>query len=287
MDLKQYASLGISCAALRLSDVTEPILWSGFPKLSQPQAAAIVNKLLALVAEGYTVVSWNGCSFDFWVLATESGLIEDCAALALHHIDLMMQVTFTAGHYLGFEKALRGAGLSGKKKEVTLRDGSRLMEMTDGEAPRLWARGESDAVLSYLRQDVDQLLMLAFEIRRCQFVSWTSNSGRRCTLEIPQLLPASACFGIPEPDTSWMSNPPRRESFVDWIPRWQSRVSDYTVTALRGVSRAGANPSGASKAGAQRSRYEQPARPRGCMSVLSMAIGACILCVLVIIAIIL
>ena len=65
----------------------------------------------------------------------------------------MLLVTFQKGYYLGLDKALHGAGLSGKLKKVALSDGTILMEMDGAMAPALWARGEYEAVLTYLRQD--------------------------------------------------------------------------------------------------------------------------------------
>lgn len=223
-DLKAHAPLGISCAAVALSDRPEPIFWQGTPQLSAAEAGALVRDLQALVADGYTLLTWNGCNFDFWVLAQESGLLHECGALALDHVDLMMIVTFTKGHFLGLERALKGAGLAGKKKVVKLNDGSVLTEMSGALAPELWARGEQQAVLEYLADDVVMPLKLAEIVARRKEIRWTSGGGKPQSCPVPQLYSARECFWLPKPDTAWMSEPPKREQFVEWIPGWQAEI---------------------------------------------------------------
>ena len=221
-DLKQHMPLGISCAAIALSDTEEPEVWSGSPQLTADECGKLVDRLQALVAAGYTLVTWNGASFDFFVLAQESGRTEACGQLALSHADLMVMVTFSKGYYLGLDKALAGAGLQGKVKNVALRDGTILSDMSGAQAPALWKAGEHEAVLAYLKGDVAQLLALAEVVQRTRSIRWLSNSGKPQSVRVNKLLTVSECFQIPAPDTSWMSNPPARSSFVNWIPGWQS-----------------------------------------------------------------
>ena len=223
-DLKQHTPLGISCAAIALSDAEEPEVWSGSPQLTADECGQLVDRLQALVAAGYTIVTWNGASFDFSVLAQESGRIEDCGELALGHADLMLLVTFSKGWYLGLDKALAGAGLKGKVKNVALRDGTILADMSGAQAPALWKAGEHEAVLAYLKGDVAQLLALAEVVQRTHTIRWLSNSGKPQSVRVKTLLTVSECFQIPEPDTSWMSNAPSRSSFVNWIPGWANKV---------------------------------------------------------------
>ncbi len=73
----------------------------------------LVHDLQKLVKNGYTLLTWNGAGFDFQVLAQESGLFEECGELALHHIDMMLLVTFRKGWLLPLQKALEGACLEG------------------------------------------------------------------------------------------------------------------------------------------------------------------------------
>jgi hypothetical protein len=216
-DWRSQTPLGITCAAVALTDKDDPLYWYGKPMMTQHECRELVAALQQLVKSGYTLLTWNGSSFDFAVLAEESGMYRECAELNAKHIDMMMIVTFTKGYFLGLQKALIGAGLSGKLKHVTLNDGSPLTEMNGALAPKLWAQGEYNAVLAYLRDDVMQPLRLAEIIESKKAIHWTSNAGKPQCVLVPKLLTVEECFSIPEPDTSWMASPPRRAQFVGWM----------------------------------------------------------------------
>src|SRR5690349_8936553 len=111
------------------------MLWQGIPQLSKDECRKLVRDLTACVASGYTLVTWNGCSFDFRVLAQESGMLEECGQLALNHIDLMMIVTFNKGWFLGLDKALSGAGITSKVRQLTLSTGEIITNMNGALAP--------------------------------------------------------------------------------------------------------------------------------------------------------
>lgn len=214
-----HAPLGITCAALGLSDAAEPRFFSAAPQLSREACVEMVHVLQQVVKDGYTLVTWNGTAFDFAVLSQESNMPRECAELALAHVDLMVIVTFKRGHYLGLQKALDGAGFPGKLHEVKLNDGTIDKEMTGKRAPELWAKGEYSAVLSYLREDVMPLLELADFVERKKQIRWTSNKGYPNSVEIKKLYTVRECFAFPLPDTSWMSiDPPQREKFIEWMP---------------------------------------------------------------------
>ncbi len=223
-DLKAHAPLGIACAGIALSDSDDVDIWSGSPQMSVGECCDLVGRLRQLTDDGYTLVTWNGASFDFFVLAHESGMFEECGDLALGHIDLMVAVTFSKGYYLGLDTALAGAGLQTKLKNVRLNDGSILSDMSGSQAPALWKAGEKDAVVAYLTGDVTQLLALASSVESSKMIRWNSRRGKPQFVRLEKGHTVRECFQIPEPDTSWMSNPPRRSSFVDWIPGWGSKV---------------------------------------------------------------
>jgi hypothetical protein len=216
-DWRSATPLGITCAAVALSDKPDPIFWFGKPQMTREECCALVSGLQDLVKDGYTLLTWNGSSFDFAVLAEESGMYKECAELNAGHIDMMMIVTFSKGYFLGLQKALVGAGLSGKLKHVTLKDGTPLTEMNGALAPKMWAQGEYDAVLAYLRDDVLQPLRLAEIIESTKVIRWSSNAGKPQCVLVPKLLTVEECFHIPEPDTSWMTSPPKRRQFVEWM----------------------------------------------------------------------
>jgi hypothetical protein len=148
----------------------------------------------------------------------ESGMHEECAELALTHIDAMLFVTFQKGYFLSLQKAAVGAGLQGKQKTVTLRDGTIITDMSGGKAPQLWAEGEYDAVINYLKEDVVQLMQLIKKIDISRSLNWISNSGKPIRVNVPKLYTVAECFTFPEPDVSWMQDPPKRSDFIDWMP---------------------------------------------------------------------
>ncbi len=218
-----FAPLGITCAAVALSDSDEVKFWHNGSQLDKNQCVDLVHDLQKLVKDGYHIITWNGAGFDFQVLAQESGLFKECGKLALHHIDMMLLVTFQKGWFLSLQKALEGACLTGKLKKVVLSDGSEIDDMDGSKAPRLWADGEHTAVLEYLREDVVQPLRLAQDILRCGFIRWVSERGNLMEVRT-KLVNVLKCFKIPEPDVSWMSDPPKREDFVSWIPNYGKNI---------------------------------------------------------------
>ena len=70
-DWRDYRPLGITCAAVCLSDVLQPMIWHGtnadgsIADLMQPsELHDLVRYLMNLVAQGYTIVTWNGLGFE-------------------------------------------------------------------------------------------------------------------------------------------------------------------------------------------------------------------------------
>ena len=220
---RDFSPLGITCAACALGGGSEPRLWQGVPRLTREEGRGLVRDLMGLVDQGFTLVTWNGCGFDFAVLAEETGMVDECAELAMGHVDMMLIVTFTKGHRLALQTALLGAGLPGKLKAVRLSDGTLVEDMDGARAPGLWAAGEHEAVLAYLRQDVAQTLELAHAVLRTKAIRWTSKRGLRQQVLCPKLLTARECLKIPEPDTSWMDAAPKRTDFLDWMPAYAAR----------------------------------------------------------------
>lgn len=216
-DWAEHPDLGISCAAVAFDDQPEVQIWSGVPRLDHLAAQRMARELIGLQEQGYRFVTWNGCGFDFRVLAQETGMDEEMAQLARGHIDLMLMVTFSKGHFLGLQKALVGAGMAGKLKRVQLSDGSWIDEMEGSQAPVLWARGEQEAVLAYLEQDVRQQLALAQWVQANREIRWISGAGNPQAAPFQKLLTVEECFELPEPDTSWMRDPPSREQFTAWM----------------------------------------------------------------------
>ena len=209
--------VGISCAGIAYSD-TRPIDMIHCPgKISQEHAELIVELLSECVDEGYTIITWNGCGFDFRILAEESGMIEECAALAMNHVDMMLLVTFQKGYYLGLDPALLGMGVEGKLHEVTLSDGSIVDDFSGAQVPELWSAGEYDAVLTYLKSDIERPLELARRIIRDKEIRWISAKGNPMRCAVQKFWTVKECFKLPTPKTSWMTDPPTRHQFVEWM----------------------------------------------------------------------
>lgn len=198
-DWKAYRPLGISCAAVHLSDRDNVETWQAYGRLRMPhyQAETLVSILEGLVLRGYTLLAWNGLGFDFDVLAEESGQYGRCKALALDSVDPMFQLVAERGHYLGLETAATGLALPGKVKAVKLNDGTTLEGMHGGMAPKLWAAGETEAVLFYLRQDVRVTTRVAEAILQRGSLPWTSSRGRGMVHQMKSLLTVRQCLELP------------------------------------------------------------------------------------------
>ena len=120
-DWRSCRPLGISCAATLLGDADQPKLWHGgkertcpADRMSREDAAALVRYLSKQVAEGYTLLTWNGVGFDLDVLAEESGMFDRCRVLALGHVDMMFHVLCRLGYGVSLDAAARGMGVDGK-----------------------------------------------------------------------------------------------------------------------------------------------------------------------------
>lgn len=219
-----HAPLEIACVGTARGDdngvlintiLLHPVGFSGC--ISQPVAQDVVRHLQGLVRKGYTIVTWNGASFDFRVLAEASLLHDECVELALNHWDMMLQVTVIAGHWLGLQKALCGASLPGKLEVVELSTGEKYYGMDGAAAPSLWQDGEYNAVLQYQEVDVQQELALAYEIHKHQIVWYCSTCGIRKIL-LGEPATVQDCLNMPErTPPHWVTNPPNKFEMVEWM----------------------------------------------------------------------
>jgi hypothetical protein len=140
---KPHRPLGICCAAALPVDAGQAIVWHGktptgspAPRLSQREARQIVEELMRLVAEGYTLLTWNGLGFDLDVLGEEAESPQPCRALALDHVDMMFHVFCERGFPVALDKAAGALGIPGKPPG-----------MSGVLAPRLWAQGRFQEVI--------------------------------------------------------------------------------------------------------------------------------------------
>jgi hypothetical protein len=212
-DLLAHRPLGIACAAAVVSGEAEPLTWHGMhdgkpsAQMSRAEACFMIEQLKSLAKEGYTLVTWNGLSFDFDVLAEESGLPSECAELALGHVDMMFHTVCQLGHRLSLGKAAEGLGVGEKTG-------------SGSDAPAMWADGRCDEVLRYNVQDARLTLAVAEESQRRRQLVWITARGRARSMPLSRgwCCVRDACR-IPLPDTSWMDDPPSRADFMKWLPR--------------------------------------------------------------------
>jgi hypothetical protein len=90
-------------------------------------------------------------------------------------------------------------------------------------APSLWAAGEYDAVIEYLRQDCQTTLDIAYralEVGELAWVSGKRDTPRWIVLDSDEdgfVLPTvRECLEWRVPDTSWMDEPKRRQQVMEW-----------------------------------------------------------------------
>jgi hypothetical protein len=187
------------------------------PYITVETAKRLVHRLQDYHNQGYSIFAWNGCDFDLKVLGYYSGLVDECADLALNSIDGMLLVTFRKGYFLGLDASLKGAGLESKRHTVKLNNGEELLTFSGKQAPEFWRNGEYEAVKYYLEGDVTGPLKLCDEIVKNHGIKWTSKTGKSMFVAT-ELTPVKELFKLPVPNTSWMDSPKYREDFVRWIP---------------------------------------------------------------------
>jgi hypothetical protein len=206
--------LGIACAAALPSDAETPHLWHGVtnegqpaPRLTRQEARKLLRDLVDMVADGYTLVTWNGLGFDLEVLAEESGELARCRDLARAHVDLMFHLFCVKGFPVALERAAMALGISGKPAG-----------MSGILAPQRWAAGQYQEVLDYVAQDVRITLQVAELCQQRRRFRWVTRKGAVTTMDLPQgWLTVDQAFRLPEPDTSWMSHRIPRHRFTQWL----------------------------------------------------------------------
>ncbi len=211
---KPHRPLGITCIASQPTGSDEPRVWfsrdsSGAParQMSQADVASFVHQLVSAARDGFVPLSWNGLSFDFDILAEESGLVGECKKLALTHVDMMFHVVCKKGFRVALNNAAAGLGLPGKLDGVAGID-----------APGLWAAGKHDVVCEYVKQDVRTTLAVACESEKRRSFAWKTRKGTVSSMPLPRgWLAVDAAAKLPLPDTSWVSNPPMRRDFMAWV----------------------------------------------------------------------
>ncbi|MHC4605233.1 MAG: hypothetical protein ACYS6W_18105 [Planctomycetota bacterium] len=83
-------------------------------------------------------------------------------------------------------------------------------------APQLWINGEYHRVLDYVSWDVKNTLGVAQAVEAAGRLNWTARSGRPNSWNCDHWLTVKEAMALPEPDTSWMTDPWPRSKFYEW-----------------------------------------------------------------------
>lgn len=173
--------------------------------LTQLVAQSLVRYLVDMDRAGYTIVTWNGASFDFRVLAHASALKAECVDLAWRHADMMFWFHCLKGFSVPLAKAAEAVG-SGK-----------AAGLSGVDASRLWMEGQYDSVLQYVAQDVRATEAVYKAALYNRGIQWYTSYGRT-SKAVGKLLTVHDSLKLPQPDTSWMKHEPwPRTRFVGWM----------------------------------------------------------------------
>jgi len=211
--------LGITCAATMCYGDPEPLRWYHKDEHRMPlegpmtvdEVSDMLDFLVMANRMGLTPLTWNGLGFDFDILGEESGRKEECAALALTHVDMMFQFFCTKGYPLALDTAAKSLGLQGKTEG-----------MSGSLAPFMWEKSLDDRlkVLEYVGQDARTTLEVAEKAEQLQEIAWISKKGKMQRFNFERWLTVQECLEtIAEPDQSWMTNPMRRSDFTAWTQK--------------------------------------------------------------------
>lgn len=205
--------LGITCAAVWTEGNPQPLLaWGGratgehAPRMTRAEARDLLHDIRAL-AQNHRLTTWNGTGFDLPVLGAEAGDLATARQLAAGHIDMMLHVLAVKGWPIGLNAAAKGMSLPGKAEGTA-----------GAEAPELWAQGHHQQVIDYCSQDARTTLDVALAGEDRQLLTWRSQSGRAHSLPLEQgWLTVPEALAQPTPDTPWIKEPVRRETFTAWL----------------------------------------------------------------------
>jgi hypothetical protein len=90
--------------------------------------------------------------------------------------------------------------------------------MNGAMAPILWAEGKRETVLEYVAQDVRTTAAVAMECELYRALRWITKRGRPRTMALSDgWLTVDQAEKLPEPDTSWMTDPWERAEFTAWL----------------------------------------------------------------------
>jgi hypothetical protein len=190
-------------------------------RMTPRQCSKVAYHLIALEALGYTVVSYNGLGFDFDVLAEECNdrdMYYGLRYLTKKHVDIAFAFFAEKGYMPSLANACKGMGIEGKAEG-----------MSGAKAPEMWAGDieQQQRVLEYVLQDARITGRLYETVIERQRLRWITRSGKARAWRPThwgvtpdgsrRLATVSEALELPEPDTSWMTDPWPRTKFSAWL----------------------------------------------------------------------
>jgi hypothetical protein len=219
-DWRRHRPLGITCIASQASDAAAPTFWDAREavgntsgRMTPAQLVDFIAYLQRMSTQGYTLLTWNGLGFYWDVLAEEAGFFETCRELATNHVDMMFHIFCDRGYPVALDKAAQGHGIPGKPPG-----------MAGFLAPQKWAQGCYQEVLEYVGQDVRITLEVAKRSEEQRSFRWITSRGKTSSMPLHSgWLNVRSAIQLPEPDTSWMSDPIPRARFLEWLGNARDR----------------------------------------------------------------
>lgn len=201
----------ISCASVRYSTGKNIVLVGGTherPHVRGLGRAEVVDLLDLLIEEqaknDAMIFTHNGSSFDYRLLAQETGRYGDAARLMLDSYDLCFQLLCTLGYPVGLGSLCLGMGLPGKLEKGE-------------DAPLLWEQQYFERVLDYVSGDTLALKRVLRWIQSHKYAAWTSQNGNASGVVVGKFLTVRECLRLPKPDTSWMEHALVPTEQIQWI----------------------------------------------------------------------
>lgn len=210
-DLDRYGPFHITVAAA-VDSLGASRLWYSedptgkpAPQLTQEGAYELLQYLDKEQSAGTQIFAWNGLGFDFKWLGHHAEAPKVASKVALRSYDPTFQFFNIAGFPVGLAKVAEGMGIHQKKT------------LHGSQAPVLWADGDYQTVMDYVVGDCELTNQVVAAIEQRGEVRWITGRGRPSSKYMRGLKTVEAVINDPPPDQSWMSDPPRKESFFGWL----------------------------------------------------------------------
>jgi hypothetical protein len=220
----------ILCAAIAYPDASGQTTYETFQE--SVQGSDFVSAFCLTIFEhadaGRKIVSWNGAAFDFPGLAQHApAFSQQLRDVCMGSFDPCARVLCGIGYPVGLDACAKHMLGETKRHAVLLSDGETVIDnMSGAVAEKYWHYGETDAVIEYLKGDVDVTLRVMHAISQEKTVRWMSKKGKPHTLsfvaeDAGKLLTVADCLAMPMPNTDWMDTEGRelfsRQRMYEWL----------------------------------------------------------------------